>query len=199
MLNKSRGRPRGNPPTKALIAEAAKDLFLANGYRGTTVRAVAARAGVDQALINYHFGSKQGLFGATVQLPCTGSLALPDAVAGDRAGLADRLLMAVTDQWDADPPGPLALQDERLMRVFREYLERELLAAIAEFLGGPDATARAAAAVAILGGLIFTRYLNPLSPMAAMPAADVRALLAPALRAALFSGVRGRRSSPGPR
>lgn len=199
MLNKSRGRPRGNPPTKALIAEAAKDLFLAHGYRGTTVRAVAARAGVDQALINYHFGSKQGLFGATVQLPCTGSLALPDAVAGDRAGLADRLLIAVTDQWDADPPGPLALQDERLMRVFREYLERELLATIAEFLGGPDATARAAAAVAILGGLIFTRYLNPLSPMAAMPAIDVRALLAPALRTALFSGARGRRSSPGPR
>jgi len=192
VLNKSRGRPRGNPPTKARIADAAKELFLEQGYRGTTVRAVAARAGVDQALISYHFGSKQGLFGATVQLPCSGSLALSDAVAGDRAGLADRLLTVVVDQWDADPPGALALQDERLMRVFREYLERELLGGIAEFLGGQHATDRAAAAVAVLAGLIFTRHLNPLGPTAALSATAVRGLLGPALRAALYGPPRVR-------
>jgi hypothetical protein len=37
----------------------------------------------------------------------------------------------------------------------------------------------------VLGGLIFTRYLNPLRPVAALPPAEVRRLLAPALRAAL--------------
>lgn len=184
MSSTSRGRPRGNPPTRATIVAAARELFLERGYRGTTVRAVAARAGVDQALISYHFGSKQGLFGEAVPLPCTGSLAVTDAVAGDRAGLADRLLRAVTDQWDGRPAAPV-LQSDEVMAVLREYLERELLRRLAEFLGGPDATDRAAAAVAVLAGLIFTRHLNPLGPVAALSATDVRRLLGPALRAAL--------------
>ncbi|MGE0296311.1 TetR family transcriptional regulator [Pseudonocardia sp.] len=187
MLNKprSRGRPAGHPPTRATILAAARELFLERGYRGTTVRAVAARAGVDQALIGYHFGSKQGLFGEAVPLPCTGSLAVTEAVAGDRAGLPDRLLRAVTDQWDGAAAAP-ALQSEEVMRVFREYLERELLCRLAEFLGGPNATQRAAAAVAVLTGLIFTRYLNPYGPLVALPAAEVRLLLGPPLRTALY-------------
>jgi len=42
-------------------------LFLEHGYQGTTVRAIAASAGVDSALISYHFGSKQGLFGQSLK------------------------------------------------------------------------------------------------------------------------------------
>ncbi|GAA3369699.1 hypothetical protein GCM10020367_13440 [Streptomyces sannanensis] len=58
----------------------------------------------------------------------------------------------------------VAPQNEDVMRVLREYLERELLGRIAEFLDGPDATKRATAAVAVIGGLAFTRYLNPAAP-----------------------------------
>lgn len=186
-MNKSRGRPRGNPQTKTLIAEAARELFLRHGYRGTTVRAVAAAAGVDSALISYHFGSKKGLFGQSLNLLCVESDALDDALRGDQAGLADRLLAAVTTLWDATAPteNRMALQDDDTMRAFRDYLECELLVRIAEFLHGPDATDRAAAAVTVLGGLIFTRYLNPIRPLAGAPSTDVRHLLAPTLRAAL--------------
>ncbi|WP_063774786.1 TetR family transcriptional regulator [Kitasatospora azatica] len=72
-MNKSRGRPPGNPPTKARITAVARELFLRDGYRGTTLRAVAAAAQVDPALISYHFGSKQGLFGEALQVRCAGS------------------------------------------------------------------------------------------------------------------------------
>ena len=188
MLNKSRGRPRGNPPTKARIIEVACELFARDGYRRTTVRAIATAAGVDQALISYHFGSKQGLFGASIQLPCSEPLALRRALDGDPAGLADRLLRAVTDTWDAaetTAPAAVAIHDEDVMRVFREYLECELIGGIAEFLGGPDATERATAVVTLLAGLIFTRYLSPLHPTANMSPADVRRMLRPALQAAL--------------
>ena len=189
MMNKSRGRPRGNPPTRARIVEAARALFLERGYRGTTVRAVAARAGVDSALISYHFGSKRGLFGESMLLRCNLSLAISDALAGDPAGLADRLLRAVTDLWDDaefSALNQMALRDEDVLRLFREYLDREVLARIAEFLGGPDATGRATAVVAVLGGLIFTRYLVPLPTAAAYSAAEVRRILGPPLRAALY-------------
>lgn len=194
VLNKTRGRPRGNPQTKARIAEAARELFLAHGYQGTTVRAIAASAGVDSALISYHFGSKQALFGQSLNLLCLESTALDRALKGDRAGLADRLLTAVTTLWDATAPteNRMALQDDATMRTFRGYLESELLGRIAEFLGGPDATERATAAVGVIGGLIFTRYLNPVRPIATLPAAEVRRIFGPALRAALHARARER-------
>jgi AcrR family transcriptional regulator len=186
-MNKSRGRPRGNPHTKERIAEAARALFLQHGYRGTTVRAVAAAAGVDSALISYHFGSKQGLFGQSMNLLCVEAGALADALRGDQAGLADRLLAAVTRLWDATTPAEnrMALQDNDAMGALRDYLDCELLVSIAEFLHGPDATARATAAVAVIGGLIYTRYLNPIRSVAGPSAGDVQRILAPALRAAL--------------
>jgi AcrR family transcriptional regulator len=189
VLNKTRGRPRGNPDTKARIAAAARELFLEHGYKGTTVRAIAAEVGVDSALISYHFGSKQGLFGQSLNLLCVESGALDQALAGDQAGLADRLLTAVTGMWDATAPAEnrMALQDGDAMRAFRGYLESELLVRIAEFLDGPGATDRAAAAVGVIGGVIFTRYLNPIRAIAALPPAQVRRVFGPALRAALHA------------
>ncbi|MEU5785285.1 TetR family transcriptional regulator [Micromonospora lupini] len=189
MLNKTRGRPRGNPDTRARIAAAARDLFRAHGYPGTTVRAVAAAAGVDPALISYHFGSKQGLFSQSLKLLCVDPTALDQALRGDQAGLADRLLDSVTGLWDAGVPAEnrMAVQDDETMRALRDYLDGELRLRIAEFLGGPDATERATAAVGVLGGLIFTRYLNPIRSIDALSPADVRRVFGPALRAALHA------------
>ncbi|MFI1165713.1 TetR family transcriptional regulator [Streptomyces sp. NPDC020801] len=190
-MNKTRGRPRGRPETRARIAEKARGLFLAHGYQGTTLRAVAAAADVDVALIGYHFGSKQGLFGEVMNIRCGRSNAIVHALDGDPAGLAERLVDAVTALWE-EPDGsgfaalePAAMRDEDVMRVFREFLEREVLGRIADHLGGRHATERATAAVAVIGGLIFTRYLNPLGPVVALDAAGVRRVLAPVLRAAL--------------
>jgi AcrR family transcriptional regulator len=195
-MNKNRGRPRGRPATKARIAEKARALFLTHGYQGTTLRAVAAAADVDVALIGYHFGSKQGLFGEAMNIDCGRSTAIVSALDGDPAHLTERLVDAVTALWeepDADGAGfaalePVAMRDENVMRVFREFLEREVLGRIADHLGGRHATERATAAVVVLGGLIFTRYLNPLGPVAALDTAGVRRILAPALRAALYGG-----------
>jgi hypothetical protein len=73
----------------------------------------------------------------------------------------------------------------RACRTLRDYLEGELRDRLAEFLGGPDAAGRATAAVAVLGGIIFTRYLSPLHPVSALAAHEVRRSLVPALRAGL--------------
>ncbi len=45
---------------------AARDLFTERGFEQTTVRDIAARAGVNQALLFRYFGSKDGLFEATM-------------------------------------------------------------------------------------------------------------------------------------
>ena len=53
----------GRPSTGARerILDAALEVLKSDGYAGTTVAKVAARAGENKALISYHFGSKQGL------------------------------------------------------------------------------------------------------------------------------------------
>jgi len=52
--------------TRARILEAAGELFAAGGFAETTSKAIAARAGVDLASINYHFGSRSGLYQAVL-------------------------------------------------------------------------------------------------------------------------------------
>ena len=52
--------------TRARIIEAALQAFGEQGYDGAMTRDIAAAAGVQQPLINYHFGSKDGLWRAVV-------------------------------------------------------------------------------------------------------------------------------------
>lgn len=52
--------------TRQNIIEAATAEFAANGYMGTSVRMIAARAGVPHTLLSYHFNGKQGLWQATI-------------------------------------------------------------------------------------------------------------------------------------
>jgi AcrR family transcriptional regulator len=47
--------------TRIKIAEAAIALFTSQGFRATSVRQIANKAGVNLALISYHFGGKKGL------------------------------------------------------------------------------------------------------------------------------------------
>jgi len=46
------------------LLDVAEVLFAEYGFAGTTVRDISAKANINQALINYHFKSKQGLFKA---------------------------------------------------------------------------------------------------------------------------------------
>ena len=53
--------------TKDKIINVAKKLFIENGYNGTTVRGIAIKAGVNLALLNYHFKSKDSLFTVAIE------------------------------------------------------------------------------------------------------------------------------------
>jgi AcrR family transcriptional regulator len=53
--------------TKRRILESGVEQFGAQGYRGTRLRELIEAAGVNQAAVNYHFGSKEGLYRAILQ------------------------------------------------------------------------------------------------------------------------------------
>jgi AcrR family transcriptional regulator len=52
--------------TREKILDAASRLFAASDSRGASLRAIAREAGVNSALIHYHFGSREGLFEAAI-------------------------------------------------------------------------------------------------------------------------------------
>jgi AcrR family transcriptional regulator len=61
-----RGRRTDGDQTSQRILDAAGALFAANGFAETTSKAIAQQAEADQASINYHFGSRSGLYQATL-------------------------------------------------------------------------------------------------------------------------------------
>ncbi|MBV8642824.1 MAG: helix-turn-helix transcriptional regulator, partial [Candidatus Eremiobacteraeota bacterium] len=60
----------GVEETRAKIISAARELFERNGTRGTTTREVAERAGVNEATLFRHFGSKRALLDAMREQAC---------------------------------------------------------------------------------------------------------------------------------
>ena len=53
---------RPSEVTRDRITKAAERLFAERGYDGTSIRAIVAKARVNQAAINYHFDGKDGLY-----------------------------------------------------------------------------------------------------------------------------------------
>ena len=196
MMNKPYGSPRGRragrPQTRAQILDVARRRFLAQGYQAVTMRAVAADAGVDAALISYFFGSKKGLFGAALALSANPPEVLLGALPGNPATLPERVLRALAQAWD-DPEhgGPLrvmvsaAIGDPEAGRLLKEVIEGEIIEKIAERLSGADARYCAAAFTTQLAGIVLARYILQLEPIATMTVDELVRRLAPGLRAAL--------------
>src|SRR3954470_4130791 len=97
-----RGRRPGSPDTRAAILSVARALFAANGYAGTSVRAVAAAAGADAALVHHYFGTKDDLFLAALELPVDPRQLGAPVGEGGAEGAAERFLTVFLSAWD-DP------------------------------------------------------------------------------------------------
>ncbi len=191
-MTSGRGRRTGRPQTRAQILEVARRRFLADGYQAVTMRAVAADAGVDAALISYFFGSKKGLFGAALALSANPPQVLLGALPGTPAGLPERVLRALLDAWDKPEHGePLrvmvsaAVEDPEVGRLLKEVIEREMIERVAEHLGGAEAGYRAAAFTTQLAGVVLSRYVLELDPVATMTVDELVRHLNPGLHAAL--------------
>jgi len=97
------GRPHGSrtgqSPARDRILEAARRLFSQGTYASTTLRAIAAEAGVNVALVHHHFGSKHRLFAAALRLPLHVRDQIADLVRSDPADLGPRLVRLYPGLW----------------------------------------------------------------------------------------------------
>ncbi|AEA24912.1 TetR family transcriptional regulator [Pseudonocardia benzenivorans] len=171
-----RARPRDAAATRRALLVAARELFAAVGYDATTVRAVAERAGVNQALLFRHFGNKEGLFAEALSGE---AMALLED--GPPEELLDRALAAITAD---DPSGT-----ELFFAVLRSTGSTEAGAAMRAELetrwGGTfaglvdtddeaDAALRAGLMLAWLLGIGLLRTVIPTRPMSDADPAAIR-------------------------
>lgn len=96
------GRRPGEPDTRARILVAARTLFAERGVEGTSIRAIAAAAGVDPALVHHYFGTKPRLFLEAVDFPIDTLAAVRSLAAGDVEDVGARLVRFALRMWD-DP------------------------------------------------------------------------------------------------
>lgn len=165
-MNKPRGRRAGRPDTRAEILDVARDRFLSTGYASTSLRSIAADAGVDVALLSYHFSSKQGLFAASMALPVRPGELIEQALDAPVDQWPGRILRTVVHIWDDPEIGPVLVRtvlataaEEGGAGGFVEFLETELLGRLRGRLTGRDADARATGVLMTIAGLLMTRYV----------------------------------------
>lgn len=192
VVNSLRGRPAGGSDARERLVSAAGVLFAQQGYASTSARAIAREAGVDHALVNYYFGSKRGLFVEVMALSFNPGSAVEEVLADptvrDPLRLAEAILARLIAIWEQ--PGMRdqmlvvvrqAVLDEALRAPLAEFLGSEILARIAQRIGGADATRKASGVSTVIAGVMFARYFVRIEPMASMPPRDVIRTVAPML------------------
>ncbi|QQR40228.1 TetR/AcrR family transcriptional regulator [Devosia rhizoryzae] len=184
------GRRRGASTTKDQILEAARHAFAERGFDKTTVREIAAMAGVDPAMINHHFGNKEQLFLAALDAPVDPRLYVEQVLTGSREDIGERLLQTMLTVWDS-PVGTAGvtlmrtgLQHEWGAKLLREFLLNRILAPVMRelHLPEPEARWRSTLLASQVAGLIITRYVLKLEPLASAPRQDLVAAIAPTLQ-----------------
>lgn len=179
---------RKSDATRATILAAAREQFAASGYQAATIRAIAAAAGIDPALVMRYYGNKEGLFAAAAEF----DLRLPDLGALPRDAIGGALVEHFLDRWEGD---------ETLMALLRTAATNEAAAArmqaifatqmaplIARLCGEPRAAAAARAgliATQILG-LALCRYVLKLPPVVALKRPEIVRRIGPTVQRYLF-------------
>lgn len=173
----SRG-PRPEGDSRADILEAARSLFAAQGFKGTTTRQVAERAGVDVALIHHFFGTKARLFEAVLDLPgrALEVQARFSAPAGERAEGIARLYLEQFFTHNLATFSALmrtALGSPDAIPQLRRLLEESMLRTVAPVISGPDAMLRAELVGAQMIGILILRHLIAVEPIASASADEL--------------------------
>jgi AcrR family transcriptional regulator len=193
-------RRRNAAATRSAIFEAATRRFAYQGYQSAGVREIAADAGVDAAMVNRYFGSKEGLFAEVIER----AFDIRYLIDGDRATLAERLAcMMVYGREDVagDRRIPLLLMlrsaaEPHAAELIRASLERNVLRPLAERLDGPDAEVRAAMVIAQGTGFsILNQMLRPRA-LAEAQQEELVVLLKESLAACIGRGPRDGRRDP---
>lgn len=174
------------------VLEAARAAYARRGYVETTVKGVAAAAGVAPDVVRRYYANREALFAAAMRLPVDPATSIAQLLAPGIDGLGERMVRVTLRMLD-DPETRDQLADMVKMGAgagkatasLREFLESAVVDRVVTFLGVPDARMRVTLATSYLLGVATSRYVLQLEPLASATEDEVVAMVAPAIQAAL--------------
>jgi AcrR family transcriptional regulator len=174
-------KPRRSDATKEAIRTAARERFAVDGYERATIRAIAADAGIDPAMVMRYFGNKEKLFAAAAEF----DLRLPDLGETPRDEIGRRIAGHVVDRWDDDETLMALLRasvtNPAAAERMREIFVSQLGPAMRVIAPGDVATRAGLVATQVLG-LALTRYVLRLPPVVAMDRESIIEWIGPTLQ-----------------
>jgi len=186
-------RTRGRPPAgdaadrRTAILDAARAQFAAQGFGGTSMRAIARDAGVDVSLISHYFGDKSGLLVATMELPVNPIEKIASVIEDGPDGMAERLLRTFLGAWDPHRDifssmvrTTLGSGDSQAPML--QLARNILITALLKVLDGDDRELRASLVASQLIGMATMRYVVRLPALADTPIDDVVRVYAPPMQ-----------------
>jgi AcrR family transcriptional regulator len=181
------GRRPGNRDTREAILTAARDAFAERGFDGASIRAIAATAGVDPALVHHYFGNKDQLFLAAIEAPINPAELLERVAAGDRSDVGERLVRTLLSVWDS-PAGSAAIAlvrsavaNDAMAKLVRQFIVDRLVrgALIRMGVDKSEAPLRATLVASQMAGLIMVRYVLKAEPLASASPDAIAAAIGP--------------------
>ncbi|ANN18838.1 TetR family transcriptional regulator [Amycolatopsis orientalis] len=185
------GRWRSGAESKQRVLRVARELFDQNGYSGTTVRAIATAAGVDPAMVFYFFGTKQGLFGAVIEMSEHVPPAIESIFDGSLDTMGERIVRTLVENLDKSDRAPLVMltrsapTDPKSEALLREFIDREITGRLAALLDTPDATRRAAMVNVQILGLAVARHIVRVEPIASASVDELATMFGPLVQQCL--------------
>lgn len=186
MTEQQQTRRRDSAASREALLDAAVELFAERGYDRTTVRDIAGRAGVNQALLFRYFGSKEALFAAVVAREGRDKLA-----AGPENELFARILRAVLDvSHTAHPDNALRIMlrssgEDVAASEIRKELTEDYVRVLAGLTDSPDGDLRAQLVLAWIVGIDLLRSVSVTPPLADTDPERIVACVLPAAQTLL--------------
>ncbi len=183
------GRRAGDSGSRDAILGAARHRFARLGYEGATLRGIAADAGVDSALVHHFYGTKERLFVAAMRFPVVPSEPLSRLDTAERDRLGEAVVRLVVEIWeDRDARATLlgllrsAVTNAGAARMLREFVSSTILSVVQRVALAPEAEFRASLVATQVVGLMFTRYVVELEPIASVGADELVAAIGPTIQ-----------------
>lgn len=158
------GPARDAARTREAILHAAQDAFSSRGYAAAGVRDITAAAGVNPALVNRYFGSKESLFEAALDA----ALDVELLTERNRATFGRDLVAAFTAPGLRRNPLPmlvLATADPVARAIADRLLRSRVIGPLTRWFGEPEGAVRAARLLLVSAGFYTYRLLYPLTPL----------------------------------
>lgn len=184
-----RGRPAGVSDTRNRILASARELFASKGIRNTSIRAVAAAAGVDSALVHHYFGTKEKLFAAAVHIPIDPMDIIGPLREVPIEEIGYRLPSMLLPLWDSDlGTGFIATLRSVLagseVNLFRTFIQDVIAVEVGSRVDNPAGSGliRIQFVASQLVGVVMARYILQLEPFASLPPEQIAQTIAPNLQ-----------------